>query len=257
MIALQEEMDWLVYVAYGLIPGGTRSVMAATPDPDATERTDADMTKHVPPALMREQRPFVLWAKADGDFGKAVGLIPGDWPDDRQALWRARLEAIRDSEHIRRIEQPVYKRRWDEQWKVGNRWQCGQVAYDAEFVDAFDWWLSEKAEWWLEKKKNGGPVALDQWTAALQQDPRVQAAWGVAREALERLGKRADFDRYFSALVKEQTVPDDIPAAVPWDELEKKRKIPAAVKRIRGKLNVPRERFRVTASGGYVWAGVR
>jgi hypothetical protein len=154
----------------------------------------------------------------------------------------------------RSIEQPVYKRRWDEQWKVGNRWQCGPVAYDAEFVDAFDWWLSEKAEWWLEKKKNGGPVALDEWTAALQQDPRVQAAWGVA---LVRLGKRADFDRYFVALVKEQTVPDDIPAAVPWDELEKKRKIPAAVKRIRGKLNVPRERFRVTASGGYVWAGVK
>jgi hypothetical protein len=50
---------------------------------------------------------------------------------------------------------------------------------------------------------------------------------------------------------------DDIPAAVPSDELEKKRKIPAAVKRIRGKLNVPRERFRVTSSGGYVWAGVK
>lgn len=29
---------------------------------------------------------------------------------------------IRDNEHIRRIEQPVYKRRWDEQWKVSNRW---------------------------------------------------------------------------------------------------------------------------------------
>jgi hypothetical protein len=93
-----------------------------------------------------------------------------------------------------------------------------------------------------EKKRNGGPVALDQWTAALQQDLRVQAAWGVAREALERLGKRADFDRYLAALVKEQTVPDDIPAAV---------------KRIRGKLNVPRERFRVTTSGGYLWAGVK
>jgi hypothetical protein len=247
MIALQEEMDWLVYEAYGLL-GGPCSVMAATPNPDATE--------HVPP-LAREQRPFVLWADAEGDFDKAVASIPNEWSPERRALCRARLETIRDDEHIRRIEQPVYKRRWDEQWKVGNRWQCGPVAYDAEFVDAFDWWLSEKAEWWLEKKRNGGPVTLDQWTAALQQDPRVQAAWAVAREALERLGKRADFDRYFAVLVKEQTVPDDIPAAVPWEELEKKRKIPAAVKRIRGKLNVPRERFRVTGSGAYVWAGVK
>ena len=56
-------------------------------------------------------------------------------------------------------------------------------------------------------------------------------------------------------LVKSQSVPDDIPWAVPWDELEKKRKIPAAVKRIRGKLNVPRERFRVTKEAQYVWAG--
>jgi len=241
MIALQEEMDWLVYAAYGLLPADSLAVgQSLSPTP-----------------LAREQRPFVLWAQANGDFETAVGLIPAEWADERKSLWRTRLEAIRDSEHIRRIEQPVYKRRWDEQWKVGNRWQCGQVAYDAEILDAFDWWLSEKAEWWLEKKKNGGPVAIDEWTAALGQDARVQAAWGVAREALERLGKRADFGRCFAALVKEQTVPDDIPAAVPWDELEKRRKIPAAVKRIRGKLNVPRERFRVTAAGEYVWAGLK
>ncbi len=34
-------------------------------------------------------------------------------------------------------------------------------------------------------------------------------------------------------------------------ELEKKRTIPAAVKKIRGKLNVPRENFHLTASGMY------
>ena len=241
MVALQEEMDWLVYVAYGLIPADSTALSSSL----------------MPTPLAREQRPFVLWAEAGGDFEKAIALIPAAWSEERKALWHARLEAIRDSEHIRRIEQPVYKRRWDEQWKVGNRWQCGPVAYDAEFVDAFEWWLSEKAEWWLEKKKNGGPVSLDDWTAALWQDVRVQAAWGVVSEALGRLQKRADFTRYFAAVVKEQSVPDDIPAAVPWDELEKKRKIPTAVKRIRGKLNVPRERFRITASGEYVWAGVK
>ena len=160
---MQEEMDWLVYAAYGLLPADSPALGQALS----------------PPPLAREQRPFVLWAKADGDFEKAVGLIPAEWPEGRRALWQARLEAVRDSEHIRRIEQPVYKRRWDEQWKVGNRWQCGPVAYDAEFVDAFDWWLSEKAEWWLEKKKSGGPVSLDEWTAALQQNTRVQAAWDI------------------------------------------------------------------------------
>lgn len=237
MIALQEEMDWLVYVAYGLIPPSSPVLDSST----------------APAPLTREQRPFVLWAEAGGDFPKAVALIPPEWPPERKSLWRARLEAIRDSEHIRRIEQPVYKRRWDEQWKVGNRWQCGPVAYDAELVDAFDWWLSEKAEWWLENHQGGGPVWLPEWSAALWQDVRVQSAWGVAHEALGRLGRPDDFAHHFSALVKEQSVPDNIPIAVPWDEITVK--VPAAARRIRGKLNVPRERFRITPSGQYVWAG--
>lgn len=90
--------------------------------------------------------------------------------------------AIRDNEHVRRIEQPIYKRRLDEQWKVGNEWRCGEIAYAAEFVDAFEWWLKEKAEWWLETKKQGGPADISEWTQALWKDERVQAAWCVAAE---------------------------------------------------------------------------
>jgi hypothetical protein len=247
MIARQEEMDWLVYAAYGLIPDAG----PALPDTDLV--------------LAREQRPFCLWAGAEGDFEQAVDLIPPDWSAVRQERWRTRLETIRDNEHVRRIEQPVYKRRWDEQWKIGNSWQCGQPAYDAEFIDAFDWWLSEKAEWWLEHRKEGGSVTLEEWTAALWADERVQAAWPVAAEALHRLeqwkqqqgdkphGKppvlnvtRAAFGSYFKTLVKGQTVPDNIPFAEPWEKLEKKLKVPKAVKDIRGKLNVPRERFWMT-----------
>lgn len=56
-------------------------------------------------------------------------------------------------------------------------------------------------------------------------------------------------------ILKDQTVPAHLPYAVPWEQLERKMKVPASAKRIRGKLNTPRERFRVTASGEYVWAG--
>ena len=64
-------------------------------------------------------------------------------------------------------------------------------------------------------------------------------------------GLRA-FERFFRDLVKDQAVPESIPFAVPWDELEKKKvRVPAYVKRIRGKLNVPRERFWLTADGRY------
>lgn len=58
-----------------------------------------------------------------------------------------------------------------------------------------------------------------------------------------------------SGVFSAETVPEGIPPAVPWDQLEKKRKIPAKVKSIRGKLNVPRERFHLTSDGRYLWAG--
>jgi hypothetical protein len=286
MIALQEEMDWLVYAAYGLIPADSAAVGNAQPTPAFRLREDAtagqvghpseggDPDPKIPslegpaPArrsllgeggkrgvgsLSREQRPFVLWAQTDGDFDKAVTLIPADWPEDRKTLWRTRLEAIRNNEHVRRIEAPVYKRRWDEQWKVGNRWHCGAVAYDAEFVEAFDWWLSEKAEYWLEKKANGAPVDLEKWTSAVGADTRVQAAWEVVQDAFGRLNRGAEFRRCFASVIKGQTVPDNIPWAVPWEKI--KVPVPASAKRIRGKLNVPRERFRSTAESRFAWTG--
>jgi hypothetical protein len=63
------------------------------------------------------------------------------------------------------------------------------------------------------------------------------------------------FARFFRDVVNDETVPEGIPYAAPWDQLEKKRKIPAKVKSIRGKLNVPRERFHLTPDGRFSWAG--
>jgi hypothetical protein len=88
---------------------------------------------------------------------------------------------------IRHIEAPVYKRRWDEQWKVSNSWMAGPVAYAQELVDAFRSWLAEKAEWHLEHKAKGGPLSLDAWGTALASDARVQAAWPVIAEAMHQV----------------------------------------------------------------------
>lgn len=271
MIALQEEMDWLVYAAYGLLLEDYPAVRM--------QGTNGDVES----PLRREERPFVLWAQAEGDYDRAVALIPADWPATRKKLWEARLAVIRDNEHIRRIEQPVYKRRWDEQWKVGNQWRCGPIAYAAEFVDAFEWWLREKAEWWLEHKKNGGPVELDAWADALWRDSRVAAAWPVAaeqyafleaekaREKAEENGDappaalakpatdRAGFVRAFKRIIEDETVPAGFPFAVPYEDLERRlrRKVPAKLKSIRGKLNVPRERFHRHDDNTYSWAGLQ
>jgi len=266
MIALQEEMDWLVYVAYGLLP----------------EDHPAARAEAKPAPLEREQRLFVLWAETEGKYDDAVKLIPKDWSAARKKLWEVRLAAIRDNEHIRRIEQPVYKRRWDEQWKVGNQWRCGPIAYAAEFVDAFEWWLREKAEWWLEHKKNGGPAEFEEWAQALWKDARVQAAWPVAAEEYARLAYEkarekaeengepapspappaadlASFKQTFHEIADEETVPEGFPFGTPYDELEKKlkRPIPGKLRKVRGKLNVPRERFHLRGKSQYLWAGLQ
>lgn len=265
MIALQEEMDWLVYRAYGLLerehPAAPFNFSRAT-----------DL-KSIRP-LAESQRAFRFWAAADADFDKAVALIPSDWSAERKDLWQGRLATIRDNEHIRRIEAPVYKRRWDEQWKVSNRWLAGPVAHAQELVDAFRWWLAEKAEWHLEHKTKGGPLSLDAWSIALASDARVQAAWPVIAEAIQQVelwkiesndkksknqpkvdASSAALVKFFRDAVNDETVPDGIPPAVPWEELEKKMKVPKQAKNVRGKLNVPRERFRQRDDGKYLWAG--
>jgi hypothetical protein len=235
MIALQEEMDWLVYAAYGLLKD------------EALWNFDPAKPLSIEPLQLGE-RPFELLRD-----GKP---IPAHFSAERRALWQARLKVIQDNEHIRRIEQPVYKRRW-----------YRKVSDEREFERAFEWWLLEKAEWWLEKKAKGGPVTLDQWANALWEDERVQAA---ARVIDPDIGSEAEppqlamsvraprgFEKLFKSIVIEATVPDWIPPAMDWEQVEKKykTKVPARARRIRGKLNVPRERFRQTEDDRFVWAG--
>jgi hypothetical protein len=222
-----------------------------------------------------------LWAKAEGEYAKAVESIPVEWPNSQKKVWQARLAAIQDDQHIRRVEHAVYKRRWDEEWKHGNEWRSGSIAYAAEFVDAFEWWILEKAEWWLEKK-NGGLVEFDDWAQALWKDERVNATWPVAAEeytklkydkALQKTNENNEpapspitpaldfvsFRRELKRIVDEETVAEGIPFAVPYEELEKKlkRKVPGNVPKVRGKLNVPRERFHLRDKTQYLWAGLQ
>jgi type I restriction-modification system DNA methylase subunit len=266
MIGLQEEMDWLIYLAYGLLPVNHPAVQVGLE----------------PSRLERDQRPFALWTRAKGNYEKARELIPSGWPTNRKDLWRERLSTIRDNDDIRRIEQSVYKRRWDEQWKLGNQWRCGPIAYSAEFVDAFEWWLREKGESWLEQKKHGGPIELEEWAQALWKDTRARAAWPVAAEEYKRLEYEkvrekavqngepaptlappdADFASFklkFREIIDEETVPEGFSFATPYDDLEKtlRKDVPAKLKKVRGKLNVPRERFHLRGKSQYLWAGLQ
>ncbi len=171
MIALQEEMDWLTYAAYGLLNHDHPAVGLALMDASR------------PWCVALGQRPFELAAIQAGP--------PTDWEEKRKRLWRARISAIQASEHVARIEQPVYKRRW--------------MALDCEkeFAEAFKWWLREKAEFLLERTLEGGPVSLDDWAAGLWKDSRVRAAVAVYNGSPVANAKK--FEPILREVVEEET----------------------------------------------------
>jgi hypothetical protein len=226
MVPLQEEMDWLMYGAYGLLPLDHPAVNVGGPtDPLPIEQLER------PYRLVQHECP-----------------IPANWPDEQQALWRARLMAIAENEYVGQLEQPAYKRRWVEPFD------------DKDFLQAYEWWLREKAEWLLEHNCGSGPVALDDWAEALLQDPRVQAAYRTVLEVgasasvapYPRERDRDNFALHLKRVIEEETVPDK---RIAFKKKHEKLRGIAPEKHLPN--GVPRERFRSLADqpGWYVWAG--
>ena len=226
MVALQEEMDWLIYGAYGLLP---------------LEHPAVNLTGSLPPmAIDKMERPYRLRER--------TLPVPPRWPVEQRRLWEERLRVMETNEHIGHIEKPAYKRRWEEPFG------------DRDLRNACDWWLLEKAEWILEHLLDGGPVDLETWAAELWQDTRVRAAFEVlARVSRERGGTPLpsqctgeQFARHLRKLVDSETVPDKRSAFKRKHEQFRGIKPDASLPN-----GIPRERFRsVTGREGYyVWAG--
>ncbi|HQA31349.1 MAG TPA: BREX-2 system adenine-specific DNA-methyltransferase PglX [Propioniciclava tarda] len=111
MIAVQEELDWEVYRAYGLI-NDDLTIAGNLPEIQLGERTFEI-------ALARK----VAANQEDGEWFPRHGSmpiteIPTHWPEAYRALVQRRLDAIESNKFIRLLEKPEYKRRWaTEPWE--------------------------------------------------------------------------------------------------------------------------------------------
>lgn len=231
MIFLQEEMDWLAYEMYGLLK--SRAPLAE----DFLSRAEYAAAR-----LELGQRPFELAGKGyTGDW--SPGYAPAPLPEALRALTEARQALIRSNPDIALLEDPLYKRRWI------------PPADDQEFREAAAWWLAEKLEWLLER--HGKPLSLAAWADRARRDERILAVLEVLSgtqlfELEDRLLEviRANAvpnrpEHYLkpSGLRKFYAGQRASPGEHPTPEYARTDFSDATAWRLRGKLNIPRERF--------------
>lgn len=229
MIFLQEEMDWLAYEMYGLLKG--KAPLAE----DYLSRAEYEAAR-----LELGQRPFEVAGKGyRGDW--PAGYQPPPLPEVLRLLTEARMAIIEANPDIALLEDPLYKRRWI------------PPDYDREFRDAAAWWLAEKLEWALEH--HGKPISLRQWARLMGQDERVAAVlevltdtqmYDLDEELLKVIGANAVPNRpehYLKpeGLRKFYAARQSEPPGTP--EYKSDEFSDGTAWKLRGKLNIPRERF--------------
>ncbi|MFJ9650979.1 BREX-2 system adenine-specific DNA-methyltransferase PglX [Streptomyces microflavus] len=202
MVALQEELDWTVYGAYGLLT--TAQVAQTTLTSDLAVLANADL-----PLVALGQRAFEIALAHEGSAQTAwferhrstpTTDIPADWPDAYKKVVQARLDLIESHKGIRLIERPEYKRRWSTE-----PWEKREAA-------ALRTWLLDAAErknlWFEERNEftSPRPLTVSQLADALRYDEDVQSV--AALYAADHLGKRdASLATVLAAVIEPEHVP--------------------------------------------------
>lgn len=272
-IALQEELDWLVYRLYGLRNDNT------------LEWPDLET---LPPVQLGERAFEIVMARkmAAGELqttwferhgSTSITEVPSHWPAAYRALVEARIHAIESDASIGLIEQPEFKRRWNhEEWEV--TWRNALTERFLDKVEALAVWrgdepapksvaqladlLARDAEAVELAEHLTGTEAPEMapFLAALLKDEHVPCAAG-ARYTESGLRKRQSWEATWDMQRKEDAI-DALAEAgkITADEAKARKKrevgdIPVPPKydnkdfaktpywQARGKLDVAKERF--------------
>ena len=282
MVALQEELDWVACVIFGL----------AASDCLIDPKRYRELTCPRGGRPFERQKERVSTVRAGGraltvDEGEVapVGALPG-WAEE---MWKRREAAIAGSAELQQIETPVFKRAWrdSEQNVAEPEYRRRKDAM------ALQDWLSARVEAWVAERTS--TFSLAQLVAAVQDQPAVLLV-------AETLTGRRDFslDALVAQVVAGEAVPQHrfhvyteagLAKRAAWEDSwglqrredagEKIAAIPVSPEysqgsrgkstdfvrneywRVRGKLDVPKERFiaftEVPGRSGvetlYGWAG--
>jgi SAM-dependent methyltransferase len=249
MVFLQEEMDWHVYDLMGLTTGCV------------------DLAPDLEGQLAPEERPFELML---AELGRTGGIqshwwtVHGRRPSTpagdaalRRRKWKERIGAIRASRELAILESVDHKRRWEpEDWV-------------AETVEACSIWLLERAESALHERPDPRPLSVRALAQILHADPKVRAVAEVLtgsstfdlevvlgglmeREAVssatcqrytdEGIQRRRGWERTWE-LQRREDAGEAVTVPKPEKYDQKDFEQAGTVWRLRGKLDVPKERF--------------
>ncbi|MFJ3689809.1 BREX-2 system adenine-specific DNA-methyltransferase PglX [[Kitasatospora] papulosa] len=181
MIALQEELDWVVYGSYNLL------------GVDEVARTTVKSLGDVPEVRLGHRAFEIVLARQvaagmsqtawfDRHRSTPHTEIPSHWPSEYRAVVEARIDVISSGKDIALIERPECKRRW-----VSEPWEKKEK-------EALRGWLLDRCEakdlWFVLRDGFRAPRALtvSQLADALRQDDDVQAV--AELYATDHMGKR-------------------------------------------------------------------
>ncbi len=261
MVAQQEELDWEIYRLYGLI------------DDDVTYSGD-DL-----PAMALGERSFEIVlarAMAAGEVDTAwfdrhdstpITDIPAHWPAAYRDMVQRRLEAIASNPSIRLLEKPEYKRRW-----AGEPWE------KREETELRGWLLDrlEERRFWFDAQGRPQPRSVSQLADEVARYPdlvTVLALWeGRPDVPVSRSLARLLEDEAVPFLAAHRYKDSGLRKREAWDEtwmLQRREDAGEVVNTIsipprytsadfrrtsywhlRGKLDVPKERFILYTSSG-------
>ncbi|WP_437481818.1 BREX-2 system adenine-specific DNA-methyltransferase PglX [Sorangium sp. So ce1014] len=253
-IYLQEQLDWTVYAAMGLAPH------------EISDRFDSCATAECSVPL--GARPFELaLARIDHSVGidgqPLLPRLPATSPSELAMLWEDLVALIQASPELRFIETPEYKRRW----VITPKDMAGRaVAFEDGVRDRVHVWLADCIE--VALRGSGAPlplrrlvervrsdvafgIAAEYWSGAVDVDAviaNLAAADAIPylaalRYTPEGLENRAAWEHTWALQRREdvgEKLADPIPVPPKYDP--KDFRDPSYF-RLRGKLDVPHERF--------------
>ncbi|MDT0212471.1 BREX-2 system adenine-specific DNA-methyltransferase PglX [Rothia sp. ARF10] len=154
MIATQEELDWEVYQAYGLIDEDI-TYEGGVPELALGERAfEIALARKV--AAGEEE---TAWFTRHGST--PITEIPSRWPEEYQQLVQRRLDLIESDKFIRLLEKPEHKRRWASQPWV------------KQVERALRGWLLDRLEdrqYWFDAQGRPAPTSVAQLADRVSRD---------------------------------------------------------------------------------------